>query len=67
MIDTTKIGKIIKGVRGEEGINIKKLKEAISSVAQMMLNHPEITECDLNPLLVSENNEMFAVDIRIKC
>ena len=67
MIDTTKIGKIIMGVRGEEGIDIQKLKGTISSVAQMMINHLEITECDLNPLLVSENNEMFAVDIRIKC
>ncbi len=67
MIDSTKIGKIIKGVRGEEGINIHKLRETISSVAQMMINHPEINECDLNPLLVSENNEMYAVDIRIKC
>jgi acetate---CoA ligase (ADP-forming) len=67
LINSTKIGKIIKGVRGEEGIDIQKLEETISSLAQMMINHPEITECDLNPLLVSENNEMFAVDIRIKC
>jgi acyl-CoA synthetase (NDP forming) len=67
MINSTKIGKIIKGVRGEEEIDIRKLKETISSVAQMMINHLEIKECDLNPLLVSENNEMFAVDIRIKC
>ncbi len=67
LINSTKIGKIIKGVRGESGIDISKLKETISSVAQMMVNHPEITECDLNPLLVSENNEMYAVDIRIKC
>ena len=67
MINSTKIGKIIKGVRGEEEIDIRKLKETISSVAQMIINHPEITECDLNPLLVSENNDMFAVDIRIKC
>ena len=67
MINSTKIGKIIKGVRGEEEIDIRKLKETISSVAQMIINHPEITECDLNPLLVLENNDMFAVDIRIKC
>jgi len=36
-------------------------------VSQMMINHTEITECDLNPLLVSEDDRIFAVDIRIKC
>jgi acetyltransferase len=67
MINSTKIGKIIKGVRGEAGVDHQKIKETITSVAQMIINHPEITECDLNPLLVSDNNEMYAVDIRIKC
>ncbi len=67
MIKETKIGKIIKGVRGEKPVDIKKIKSTIKSVAQMMLNHKEISECDLNPLLVSEDNKIFAVDIRIKC
>ena len=66
LINSTKIGKIIKGVRGEKPVDIKKIKNAIKSVAQMMLDNPEITECDLNPLLIGENNEVFAVDVRIK-
>lgn len=66
MISSTKIGKIIQGVRGEQSIDMNKLKTAIKSLAQMMLNYPEITECDFNPLLVSEDNRMFAVDVRIK-
>jgi succinyl-CoA synthetase beta subunit len=32
----------------------------------MMLNHKDITECDLNPLVVTDDNNIFAVDIRIK-
>jgi len=67
MINSTKIGKIIQGVRGDKPVDLKKIKNTINSVAQMMLDNPEITECDLNPLLVGENNEVFAVDVRIRC
>ena len=67
MIGSTKIGKIIKGVRGEESVDIEKIRNVIKSVAQMMIDNKEITECDLNPLLIGENNKIFAVDVRIKC
>ena len=66
MINNTKIGKIVQGVRGESSADLNKIKKTINSVAQMMLNHREITECDLNPLVVTEDNNIFAVDIRIK-
>ncbi|HEY6626606.1 MAG TPA: acetate--CoA ligase family protein, partial [Ignavibacteriaceae bacterium] len=66
MINNTKIGKIIQGVRGEAPVDLNKIKSTIKSVAQMMLNHKEITECDLNPLVVTEDNNIFAVDVRIK-
>jgi acetyltransferase len=67
MINSTKIGKIIQGVRGESSVDIMKIKDAIKNLAQMMLNHPEIKEVDLNPLLVTNDNKIFAVDVRIKC
>jgi len=67
MINNTKIGKIIQGVRGESPADLNKIKSTIMSVAQMMLNHKEITECDLNPLVVTADNNIFAVDVRIKC
>jgi acetyltransferase len=67
LINSTKIGKIIRGVRGEKPVDIIKIKNAIKSVAQMMLDNPEITECDLNPLLIGKNDEVFAVDVRVKC
>jgi acyl-CoA synthetase (NDP forming) len=67
MINKTKIGRIIQGVRGEESADMTKIKNTIKSVAQMMLNHSQIKECDLNPLVVTEDNNIFAVDIRIKC
>ena len=67
MIDSTKIGKIIQGVRGEESVDMKSIKFAIKNLAQMILNHKEITEVDLNPLLITSDNKIFAVDVRIKC
>jgi len=67
MIGNTKIGKIIQGVRGETPADLNRIKNNIKSVAQMMLDYKEITECDLNPLVVTEDNNIFAVDIRIKC
>lgn len=67
LINSTKIGKIIRGVRGEKPIDIDKLKNVIKSLAQMMLDYDEITEIDLNPLIVTHQNELCAVDIRIKC
>jgi len=67
MINKTKIGKIIQGVRGEKSADMNKIKSTIKSVAQMILNHKEITECDLNPLAVIGDNNIFAVDMRIKC
>ena len=66
MIDETRIGKILRGVRGEEPADIQRIKDVILSAAQMMLDNENISECDLNPLIVDENNELYAVDIRIK-
>ncbi len=67
MINSTKIGKIIQGVRGETSVDLPKIKNVIRNLAQMMLNHSEIKEVDLNPLIVTDDNKIFAVDIRIKC
>jgi acetyltransferase len=67
MLNSTKIGKIIRGVRGEASVDLQKIKNSIKNLAQMMLNHPEIKEVDLNPLLVTNDNKIFAVDVRIKC
>lgn len=66
IIDKTKIGKILKGVRGEKPFPFAKLKKVIKSCAQMMLDNPEIKEFDLNPLIITEDNSIVAVDVRIK-
>ncbi|HAB50869.1 MAG: acetyl-CoA synthetase [Ignavibacteria bacterium RIFOXYB2_FULL_35_12] len=66
MIDSTKIGKILKGARGEMSFDLNALKKIILSSAQMMLDHPNIVEFDFNPLVVSKDNSFHTVDVRIK-
>jgi acetyltransferase len=66
MINSTKIGKILKGVRGEKSVNLDQLKKIISSSAQTMLDNPNIVEFDFNPLIVAKDNSFHAVDVRIK-
>ncbi len=66
MIASTKIGKILKGVRGETGINPERIKNLIRSAAQMLLDNEEILEFDFNPVIVTEAGDLFAVDLRMR-
>ncbi|HEX2963428.1 MAG TPA: acetate--CoA ligase family protein, partial [Ignavibacteriales bacterium] len=66
MIKMTKIGQIIKGVRGEVPADIRCLRETIKAAARMIIENKRIQEFDINPLVVTETNQVFAVDIRIR-
>jgi succinyl-CoA synthetase beta subunit len=66
MIKKTKMGQIIKGVRGENPADIRCLREVIKSAARMMIENHRIEEFDINPLVVAENDAVYALDIRIK-
>jgi acetyltransferase len=65
MIRKLKIYPILKGVRGEQGINIDLFAETILQVSKLVNAFPEVEELDINPLLANEN-EIIAVDSRIK-
>lgn len=67
IIFSTRIGKILKGVRGERPTDVNKLKQLIRNCALMMLENELIEEFDLNPLMIDENDELHAVDVRIRC
>lgn len=66
MINETKIGKILKGVRGEAAADIDKIKYHISSVAKLLIENHNIDEIDINPLVVDHQLNLHAVDVRIK-
>ncbi len=64
MISSLKAYPILKGVRGQKGINIKKYANIIVKISHLLCIAPEIAELDINPLLASEN-DIIAVDARI--
>lgn len=66
MIESTSMGRLLKGVRGEKAFDLDKIRKTIKNAAQMMLDYPEIQEFDFNPLLTTENNDIYAVDVRIR-
>jgi len=56
---------LLKGVRGQKGINIEKYVEMIMKLNQLLSTYPEISELDFNPVLADEAN-LNIVDVRIK-
>ena len=64
LIFQTKVSQILKGVRGEKAIDFSKLEEVLVRFSQFIVSHPEVKECDINPLLAFKNGVM-AIDARI--
>jgi acetyltransferase len=64
MINETKIGRILKGVRGEEPKAVKEVINALNKVQQIALDLPEITSIDINPILITKERAVFA-DVKI--
>ncbi len=56
---------IIKGVRGQEGVNEKMFAGIIVRLSALVTAAPEITEMDINPLLCFAE-KVVAVDARIR-
>lgn len=52
MIERLNSYPILKGVRGHQGYDIESLVEVLGRLSLLVTNHPEITELDINPLLV---------------
>lgn len=65
MIENLKAFPILKGIRGQKGIDIPQFANIIEKVASLLETAPEIAELDINPL-IAFNNEIIAVDVRIR-
>ena len=64
MIHSLRGYKILKGTRGQKGINEQKYAEIIVRLSTLLRFATEIKEMDINPLL-ADDNEVVAVDARI--
>ena len=65
MIRSLRAYKIIKGTRGQKGVNEKKYAEIIVRLSTLLRFATEIKEMDINPLLADED-DIVAVDARIR-
>jgi len=66
MIKTTKSYKLLQGVRGNPPSDIEAIQDCILRLSQLVTEQPEITELDMNPLIVYPEREGCAVaDSRI--
>jgi acetyltransferase len=55
---------ILTGLRGEKSVNLEKLADIIVKLSKLAVNHTEIKEIDLNPVIVN-SDESFIVDGRV--
>jgi len=66
MIQSIKAYSILQGVRGEPPCDIDAIKDCILRLSQMVAEHPEIAELDINPLIVyPEGQGCVVADSRI--
>jgi acetyltransferase len=65
MIRSLRGYKILKGTRGQKGINERKYAEIIVRLSTLLRFATEIKEMDINPLLADES-DVIAVDARIR-
>ncbi len=64
MIGEIKAHDILLGVRGQKGVNMGALADALVKVSNMVEKERNILELDINPLFVNENGAV-AGDARI--
>lgn len=65
MIRSLRAYKIIKGTRGQQGVNESKFAEIIVRLSTLLRFATEVKEMDINPLLATDKH-VIAVDARIR-
>ncbi|MEX0895635.1 MAG: acetate--CoA ligase family protein [Patescibacteria group bacterium] len=67
MLGRLKMTALLKGARGTKHFDVPALKETVARISQAMRQYPEITELDINPILLfQKSGGVMAVDARVK-
>ncbi|MBU0974135.1 acetate--CoA ligase family protein [Patescibacteria group bacterium] len=61
LIKNSKVNKLIEGYRGEKGFESEKLVDLILKFQKMINSNPEISEADINPVILNDDG-IWAVD-----
>ncbi len=64
MLESLKIFPLLNGYRGRPPVNVDKLIEVLIRLSYLAADYPEISELDINPLLVTPG-AVIALDARI--
>jgi acetyltransferase len=67
MLMGTRSYKLLEGVRGQAGVNLAAIGEALQRISQLVTDFPQIMELDINPFIVGGiGEESVAADARIQ-
>ncbi len=67
MLMSTRTYKLLIGARGQKGVDIDAVAEALQRLSQLVTEFPEIQEMDINPFMVGpQGTTPVAVDARIR-
>ena len=64
MLTSIKGSPLLKGVRGQKGVDLNRLTEIIQRLSQLVSDLPAIQEMDLNPIMAFEDS-VVVVDARM--
>ena len=64
LMEETKVHRMIQGYRGRPPADMKNLEQILVSFSNLIVDFPEISEIDINPLAIS-NGKGYALDARI--
>jgi acetyltransferase len=66
MLMSTKTYQMLRGVRGEPGVDIEVIAEGLQRLSQLVTEYPQIQQIDINPYVVGpKGTTPVAVDARI--
>jgi acetyltransferase len=65
LIKRTRVYNILKGYRNIPPVDMAEVELALIKISQLVIDHPEISELDINPLF-ADHKGIVALDARIK-
>jgi acetyltransferase len=66
MLESTKSFALLKGVRGEAGVDFDAIATSLQRISQLVTDFPQIVEMDINPFIVGSLGRVsVAADARI--
>ena len=65
LLSSTKATKLMEASRGFKAVDRQRLAEIFIRLSQLVEDHKEIAELDLNPLIADKEGRLIAIDARI--